>query len=38
LHLQGTIAERGREFAGLPARCNGAVEVSRLPEHPGHLG
>ena len=29
LRLQGALAERGREFEGLPARSNGAVVVSR---------
>jgi hypothetical protein len=38
LLLQGAVAERGREREGLPACCHGAVEVSRHPEHPGHLG
>src|SRR6266446_6418287 len=32
-HLHGTIAECGREFAGLLACCNGAVVVSRDPEY-----
>ena len=38
IHLQGTIAERGRECKGLLARDNGAVKVSRCPACLGHLG
>ena len=38
LHLQGAVAELGREFEGLLARRHGAVVVSRDPEYPGHLG
>ncbi len=38
LHLQGALAERGRKLEGLPACCNGAVEVSREPEYHGHPG
>src|SRR5262249_19713402 len=38
LLLRGGVAERGREFKGLPARRNGAIEVSRLPECPRHAG
>ena len=37
-HLQGTLAERGREFEGLLARRHGTVGVSRLPEYKGHTG
>ena len=33
LHLQGAIAEFGREREGLPARRNGAVGVSRYPAY-----
>jgi hypothetical protein len=38
VHLQGTIAEFGREFEGLPARRNSAVGISRYPADLGHLG
>ena len=38
LHLQGAVAERGREREGLLARRHGAVEVSRQPEYMGHPG
>ena len=38
LHLQGTIAERGREIEGLLARRHGAVEVSRILSTMGHPG
>ena len=38
LHLQGAVAERGRELEGLLARRHGAVVVSRHPEYLGHLG
>ena len=37
-HLQGAVAERGRQFEGLPARRHGALEVSRYPEYLGHPG
>jgi len=37
-HLQAALAERGRELAGLPARHNGALEVSRQPEYMAHPG
>ena len=37
-HLQGAVAECGREFEGLPACCNGAVGVSRHPAYLGHPG
>jgi hypothetical protein len=38
LQLQGTIAERSREFEGLSARRHGAVVISRDPEYIGHPG
>ena len=38
LHLQGAVAERGRELEGLLARRHGAVGVSRYPEYMGHPG
>ena len=38
LLLQGAVAERGRELAGLLACHHGAVGVSRYPEYKGHLG
>ena len=38
LHLQDAFAELDREREGLLTRYNGAVGVSRLPEHPGRLG
>jgi hypothetical protein len=38
LRLQGVLAGLGRQLDGLPARRNGAVEVSREPEDSGHLG
>ena len=38
LHLQGAVAERGRELEGLLARRHGAVVVSRHPEYTGHPG
>ena len=37
-YLQGTLANRGREFEGLLARCYGTVGVSRLPKYKGHTG
>ncbi len=38
LHLQGALAERGRELEGLLARRYGAVEVSRDPVCLAYLG
>ena len=38
MHLQGAVAERGRELEGLLARRHGAVVVSRDPEYMGHPG
>jgi hypothetical protein len=38
LPLQGAVAERGREFEGLLARCNGGVEFSCHHELLSHRG
>ena len=37
-HLQGAVAEGGREREGLLACRHGAVVVSCRPEYPGHAG
>jgi hypothetical protein len=37
-HLHAALAERGREFARLPAHHNGTLEVSRQPAYLAHPG
>src|SRR5262247_3233347 len=38
LHLQGAVAERGREIEGLLTCCNGTVGVSCYPAYMGYTG